>query len=273
MKKYLRLPKIQVMILLLLLGCAGICRAAINVLSPLTQERVAATGTSYNGSILIENSRKTPCRVRIYQTDYLYYADGRNIYGLPGENPASNGNWVTLGSNWLTVPAQGKATVHYRVEVPPNPALRGSYWSMLMVEAADDQPVDGGKSQGAVALRTKLRYGVQVITNIGNTGSRQIRFLDRKISNEDGQRFLQLDIENSGERSLTPILSLQLFNARGELISNYQGGKFRILPTCSVRQRINLPDHLPKGNYKALVVVDNGDQYVFGANYDLVIEK
>ncbi|HBL37147.1 MAG TPA: hypothetical protein DDZ55_10085 [Firmicutes bacterium] len=273
MKHSLRFIQMQVMILLLLLGGAGICRASnINVLSPLIQERVAAVGTSYNGSIVIENSGKTPCRVQIYQTDYLYYADGRSSYGVLGENPASNGNWVTSGSNWLTVPAQGKATVHYKVEVPPNPALQGSYWSMLMVEAADDQPIAGGKNQGAVALRTKLRYGVQVITNIGNTGSRQIRFLDRKISNEGGQRILQLDIENSGERSLNPVLSLQLFNARGELIGNCQGGKFRILPTCSVRQRINLPA-LPRGNYKALVIVDNGDQYVFGANYDLVIEK
>ena len=141
-----------------------------------------------------------------------------------------------------------------------------------MVEAADDQNVSGGKGRGAVTLQTKLRYGVQVITDIGNTGSRRIRFLDRKMIIDGSRRFLQLDMENSGERALTPVMSLQLFNARGELISNNQGDEFRILPTCSVRQRINLPD-LPKGRYKALVIVDNGDQYVFGANYDLVIGK
>lgn len=273
MKKPLLFPTLLIMILTLLLWNADTCVAGINVLGPLAHERVATIGGSYDGSILIENTGKTPCQVRIYQTDYLYYADGRSIYGVLGENPTSNGNWITQGANWVTVPAQEKAAVHYKVQVPPNSGLRGSYWSMLMVEAEDDQPVNGReKGKGAIALRTKIRYGVQVITNIGNTGSRRIQFLDRKIINQDGRRILQLDIENSGERALTPVVSLQLFNNDGKLVSNYQGDEIRILPTCSIRQRINLPD-LPKGRYKALVIVDNGDQYVFGANYNLVIEK
>lgn len=274
MRKPLLFLHLLIMILLLLLGSVTTYAAgSIKVLGPLVNERVATIGASYDGSILIENTGKTPCQVRIYQTDYLYYADGRSIYGVLGENPASNGNWITLGANWVTVPAQVKAAVNYKVQVPPNPGLQGSYWSMLMVEAEDDQPVNSReKGKGAIALRTKIRYGVQVITNIGNTGTRRIQFLDRKIINQDGRRILQLDIENSGERTLTPTVSLQLFNNDGKLISNYQGDEFRILPTCSIRQRIDLPD-FPKGTYKALVIVDNGDQYVFGANYNLVIGK
>lgn len=273
MKKPLLFPALLITILALLLWNAGACAAAsINVLGPLVHERVATAGGSYDGSILIQNTGKTPCQVRIYQTDYLYYADGRNLYGSLGENPASNGNWITLSANWLTIPPREKATVHYEVQVPANQGLRGSYWSMLMVEAVDDQPVSEAKGKTALALRTKLRYGVQVITNIGNRGIRRIQFLERKVFDQDGRHILQLDIENSGERSLTPVLSVQLFNEAGKLIGNYQGDRFRILPTCSVRRQINLPD-LPQGSYKALVIVDNGDQYVFGANYNLVINK
>lgn len=273
MKKRLLFLRLFITILLLFLGSVITYAAgSIKVLGSLVDERVATIGTSYDGSILLENVGKTPCQVRIYQTDYLYYADGRHIYGVLGENPVSNGNWITLGANWVTVPAQEKAEVHYKVKIPPNPGLRGSYWSMLMVEAEDDQPVNSEKGKGAIALRTKIRYGVQVITNIGNSGSRQIQFLDRQVINQDGRRILQLDIENSGERVLAPVVSMQLFNNDGKLLSNYQGDKLRILPSCSIRQRINLPD-LPKGRYKALVIVDNGDQYVFGANYNLVIEK
>lgn len=259
--------------LLILFGSrSAFAAASINVSGSLTHEKVAAIGANYNGSILIENTGKVTCAVRIYQTDYLYYANGSNIYGIPGEIPSSNAKWITLGANWITIPANEEGVVNYQVQVPNNSRLRGTYWSMIMVEVADDQPLVRNKGQGAVALQTKLRYGVQIITHIGNTGTRQIKFLDRKIINDGGQRFLQLDIENSGERALLPSVSLQLFDKGGRLIGNFYGKKARIFPTCSIRQRINLPS-IPKGNYKALVIVDNEDQYVFGANYDLAIEK
>lgn len=271
MKRVPLFLRLLITALLLLFWSTGTFAAGIQVLGSLTQEKVTAIGANYDGSILIANTGKTACRARIYQTDYLFYANGTNIYGTPGKIPSSNANWITLGSKWVTIPGNETAAVNYKVQVPQNPGLRGTYWSMLMVEAVDDQPVVGAKAQNTLSLQTKIRYGIQIITHIGNTGKRQIRFLDRKLINQDGQNILQLDIENSGERALFPIVSVQLFNNDGKQIGNYRGAKIRILPTCSVRQRINLPN-IPKGKYKALVIVDNGDQYVFGANYDLVIE-
>src|SRR5690554_2475565 len=271
MKKQPYFPCLLPMLLLTLLGSANTFAAAnIKVIGPLVQETTTNIGAVYNGNILIENTGETPCTARIYQTDYLYYAQGTNIYGTPGENPSSNANWITLGANWVTIPAKDTATVNYKVQVPQNSDLPGTYWSMLMVEPADDQAIRGRKD--TITLQTKIRYGIQVITHIGNTGTRRIRFLDRKIITDNGRKILELDIENCGERALFPSVSLQLFSDSGNLIGNFHGRQTRILPTCSIRQRINLPN-IPRGKYKALVIVDNGDEYVFGANYDLVIEK
>jgi hypothetical protein len=260
-----------IILLLLLAALAPPAVAEIRVVDSLVHERTSSPGASYTGSILVENTGETPCTIRVYQTDYLYSAEGKNIYGTPGVNPSSNAKWITLSSNWLTIPAKETARVNYEVRIPPNHALKGTYWSMVMVEDADGQPVTAREDKNAFTLQAKIRYGVQILTNIGNTGTRQIRFLDRKITDHSGQKTLELDIENSGERVLFPLVSVQIYNAGGELIGNFHGRKTRILPTCSVRQKITLPNLL-KGNYKALVIVDNGDQFVFGANYDLLIK-
>jgi len=42
----------------------------------------------------------------------------------------------------------------------------------------------------------------------------------------------------------------------------------RIYPGTSVRHKIDLSS-LPGGKYMALVVADNGDEYIFGAQYTL----
>ncbi len=244
----------------------------IKVLGSLTQEKVVGGGESYNGAIIIKNAGGSPCKVKIYQTDYLFYADGSNSYGLPGSNPLSNAKWVALSTAWVTVPAGQTAPVNYSVQVPKNPDLRGTYWSLIMVEpveAAGDNP--GVKGKYVLGLQTSVRYGVQIITDIKDTGTRSIAFLNKKISAENGNKVFQFDIKNTGERWLNPTVLVQLYNKNGKSLGTFGSEKKRIFPTCSVRHKILLPD-IPKGEYKAVVIVDNGDQYVFGANYEMIIQ-
>lgn len=268
---YPRFPRRPALIFLLLLLVPALpALAGVRVVNPLIHEQAVTPGARYEGSILLENTGESPCTIRIYQTDYHYSAQGKSTYGTPGENPLSNAGWITLSDNWLTIPAKATARVNYEVRVPNNPALRGTYWSMVMIEAIGNQPARA-RTEDGFTLQARLRYGIQVLTNIGNTGTRRIRFLDRKLIDNGGEKILQLDIENTGERVLFPSVSVQLYTAKGELIGKFHGKKIRILPTCSVRQQIVLPN-LQRGTYKALVIVDNGDQFVFGANYDLLIE-
>jgi len=110
-----------------------------------------------------------------------------------------------------------------------------------------------------------------MLTHIGDTGTRKIKFLDKKLFSQDGKTILQMDIENIGERWLTPTLWVELYDNQGTELGRFESGKRRIYPSCSVRYKVDLTD-VPEGKYKALVVADNGDEYVFGAKYDLGIE-
>jgi len=251
-----------------------ICLAGTSIIGPLTHQKTAQPGEKYEGVIVLKNNEDIPSEVKIYQTDYLFYADGKNVYGEPGNLSRSNARWISVSPTRLTIPPREEFSVDYTIQVPKGAELRGSYWSMIMVEpiaetSAESAKWEKGKSQ--VAIQTVVRYGIQMIADIGNTGARQIRFADKKIISENGGRIFQLDIENTGERYLNPAVWVELYNKEGASVGRFESGQNRIYPGCSVRHRIPLTKVAP-GAYRALVVADNGDESVFGAQYDLELE-
>jgi len=274
MGTYRKTVRSAAMTVLALALSAGPGWAGINVLGGLGREVVLQPGGRSQGKIVLRNSDKEAREVRIYQTDYRFWSDGRSEYGEPGTTPRSNAAWLTVTPSQITIPAESVQDVHYSIQVPDNRDLSGTYWSIVMIEplaplVVPQAGVDDGQSR--MGLRAVVRYGVQIVTNIGDTGARDLRFIDRQIvTDEEGHKILQLDAECLGERWLVPMLWTELYNEQGELVGRFSGGKYRIYQGCSVRYRIDLTN-VPAGRYKALVVADNGDDNVFGAQYELVL--
>jgi hypothetical protein len=263
--------------------------AGILVMGELTREKTLQPGESFEGTINLKNTGETSCQVNVYQTDYLFYAEGSNIYGKTGTAVRSNADWLSVAPNRLTIPPNQMASVYYTVrvpqiqklastyndfQVPESPDLIGTYWSMVMVEPVPQtgpESIEDETRKAKMGIQTKIRYGIQMVTNIGDSGTRKIKFSDKRLTNQDGRRFLQIDIENIGERWLAPTLWVEIYDKHGAKAGRFESSKKRIYPGCSVRHKVDLTD-VPKGKYKALVVADNGDEYVFGAKYDFGIE-
>jgi len=128
-----------------------------------------------------------------------------------------------------------------------------------------------GKGNDKIGIQTIVRYGVQIVTDIGITGTRKIRFLDKKLISEGRNKVLQVDIENIGERWLSPFVWVELYNEEGTLLQRLESGRQRIYPGCSVRHKLDFTK-VPRGKYKALVIADNEAETVFGAQYDVQVE-
>ena len=64
--------------------------ASVSVVGGLTREIVLQPGARTEGCIVLRNNTDQPQEVKVYQTDYLFWADGRNEYGEPGATPRSN---------------------------------------------------------------------------------------------------------------------------------------------------------------------------------------
>ena len=264
----------------LLAGCAfQLCflrlGAQISVIGELSQDKDARPGETYNGTITIKNDTNDPQEAKVYQTDYLFYFNGTNNYADPGSTARSNAKWVSFSPSFVTLPPSGTMTVSFTVAVPKDlnrMPLVGSYWSMLMVEgvpkgsAESSQPRENKATMG---ITQKIRYGIQIATHISNTGSRKVKFINAQLVTEgDGKKMLQVDIEDTGELGIRPEVYVELFDEQGVSKGKFAGVRFRMYPGTSVRQKIDLSS-VPKGTYKTLVVVDAGGDDVFGAQYTL----
>lgn len=258
-----------------MLFCAE-AAAQISVVGELSNDKDARPGEKYEGAVSVRNDSNEPQEVKVYQTDYMFFRDGTNTYGEPGTVPRSNAKWITFSPSFVTVPPLSTVTISYSVDVPQDtPAMKlvGSYWSMLMVEGIAKGSAESAAQQDPkktqMGIRQTIRYGIQIATHIAETGTKKINFVDAKlIPDEKGKRYLQVDLENTGELWIRPEVYVELFDDQGASKGKFSGVRYRMYPGTSVRQMIDLTS-AAAGSYKALVVVDAGGEDVYGAEYTL----
>lgn len=265
---------IALFLLCALVGSAAL--AQVSVIGELSHDKEARPGERYDGIITIKNDSNEPQEVKVYQTDYLFFRDGTNIYGEPGKNERSNAKWISFSPSYVTVPPQSSVNVSYTVNVPPDAPskkLVGSYWSMLMVEGiakgSAESAVQKDPKKTQMGISQTIRYGIQIATHITQGATKKISYVDTKLlPMVKGKRFLQVDIQNDGDLWIRPEVYVELFDDKGVSKGKFPGTRYRLYPGTSVREMIDLSAVTP-GTYKAIVVVDAGGDDVYGAEYTL----
>jgi hypothetical protein len=243
--------------------------AQIAVVGSTVEERTATAGESYVGTIVVRNPTQTDQPVRIYQTDYLFFADGTSHFSDPGTTTRSNATWITPTVRSLLVPPQSEMTVTYTVKVPASDTLTGTFWSVVMVEGA---PNEAGRSSGGraqVGVGSVMRYAVQVATHLQATGSRKVNFTNSKfLTNPDSSQSFELDVHNVGERAYRPALWIEVFDPAGELKAGARQERGLLYPGTSLKQTFAL-GRLPAGTYRAVVFADSGEDAVFAQQFTI----
>jgi P pilus assembly chaperone PapD len=254
------------------LALADFSQAGIVVVGNLVRTSTIKAGDAFDGVIFLKNTDKESADVRVSQTDYLFYADGSNAYGEPGNVPRSNASWITITPTSLRIAPGETQPVRYKGKAPADLKLQGTFWSMIMVEPNSAPAItpEGKIDQVALGLQTKIRFAIQIVTEVGQSGTRSLQVKEKRIVQGEGKRALQLDIANDGDRVLVPMMTVELFDKAGASIGRFEAARARIYPTCSVRAKVDLTD-VPAGKYAAMVILDSGDAQVMGAQYDLEI--
>jgi hypothetical protein len=252
-----------------------LARAQVGIVNGLTQEKICKPGETFESFIRLKNNGPKEETVKIYQTDYSFSADGKTYYDTPGKVGRSNAAWIAVNPKQVTLPGQATVDVKYSCKVPAGDSLVGTYWSIIMFEVippAKRAKSDVDKKEIQFGVSQVMRYGVQIVTHFGETGARSLKFLDTELlQNKDGKT-LQVDIENNGERWLRPFSYVELYTEKGESAGKIEGERWRIFPGTSVRYRFDVSS-LKVGTYNALIVFDNKDASVFGAQYKLNVTQ
>lgn len=246
--------------------------AQIMVVGNSVQEQQAASGERYTGEIRLRNQGTEAQPVRIYQTDYLFYADGTNLYPTAGSHPRSNGEWITISPMDLVVPGGEEVDVTYEVAVPAGGELAGTYWSMIMVEPTEaivDIPEE--TPEPVVGVRATVRFGIQVATHVPGEAQHALRLGNPRVTvDEGGSRSLEFQLVNEGGVGYRPAVSVEMYDDMAVLVATLEAQRGLIYPGTSALQRFDL-SNLPGGSYEAVVVVDTGALEVFGAQFTLTL--
>jgi len=232
-----------------------------------TQVHGAEPGGTYRGSIAIRNPGADVAQVKLYQTDYLFSADGKNAFDAPGSLARSNAAWLRLNREQVTVAPDSVATIDYEVRVPVDSGLSGTYWSVVMVQELPPAEAAGAPRAG-VKLGQTLRHAIQIVTEVGDTARSEIAFLNARVVGEGAQRQLDIDLANTGERWLRTDIWLELHDSRGRVVGRFAAPRRRTFPGTSVRNRIEL-GAAPAGKYLGLLVADGGRNDLFGMQIEL----
>ncbi|MDN3504641.1 MAG: hypothetical protein P0S95_03595 [Rhabdochlamydiaceae bacterium] len=239
----------------------------INLPQGLTIEHEVESNEIVKGSFPITNKGEKQLRVKISLADYSFSCDGSNYFDPPGSKPRSNANWLNLSNEFFVeIPPKENINIDYELRVPKDKNLEGSYWSMLLIEPQKElskEPED----DNTLSINTVIRYGIQMVTNVKNSGEESIEIL----SNRTDKTNYIVDVKNNGSLFLRPKMVIELFSQNGEQVAKVEGGQFRIFPDTSVRYSAPL-EALPKGHYKSLVLFDYGEDSMFGFEDDIIID-
>ncbi len=223
--------------------------AEIGVIGKLTHTQNAQPGETYKTRIFIKNFGEQENEIKVFQRDLSFNADGNQFFLKKGIQKRSNASWITYSPQQVNILPAETTEVICSIHVPDDPTLVGTFWSLILIESS----------------LSKL-YAIQIITHIGLTGKVQVEFVKTTLIREEEKAFLHVDVKNTGERMLRPLLFIELYSNDGEFVDKIEGGTWRIYPEFSVRYHVEVT-HIPAGEYKAMILVDNLDEHVFGTEF------
>ncbi len=238
----------------------------VAVLNGLAHEFNVTPGNTYQGKIELQNAAGTAQVVTLYQSDMSTMHTGETFYTDSITNDRSNMSWISISSLGLTLDNEEKGSIDFQITVPSSSTLSGTYWSVIMVEPRD--PIHVQEDKSGYSIQSKIRYAIQIVCNIGETGTTDLKFLNISQESFNNKQYLEVDVENSGQVLIKPTLSLELFDEQGNSLPILKAEKQRIFPNSSKKFIIEI-DEIKPGVYQGILIADCDTDDLFGVNITL----
>lgn len=221
-------------------------------------------------TIVVKNTGETNFGLKFYLADFERGLDFVR-YPQPDSTIRSNASWIKLGATEIIVPSYTTKEIPVEIVVPNNLELSGSYWSMIMAE-----PLNQNVGQLENQFNIVKRRGLNVVTTF-KKGFVDLKFRNPNMSNsESNSPIFEIDIENIGSSIAKTDIYLDIFTQQGETLGRLDIGRRDFRPENPIRIDFNLSEFavdlgfdLSQGTYTALLVIDAGEDNLFGARYNI----
>ncbi len=238
----------------------------VAVLNGLAHEFNVTPGSTYKGRIELQNASEGAQVVTLYQTNLSTLFTGETFYTDSIENHRSNMSWVKVSNLNTTIESEETRSIEFEITVPSTEDLTGTYWSIIMVEPRD--PIHVQKDESGYNIQSKVRYAIQIICNIGGTGTTDLKFINILQKIHDNQHSLEVYIENTGQVLVKPTLSLELFTSEGNSLPIIRSEKQRLFPNSSKKYILDIAGIKP-GTYQGVLIADCETEDSFGQHFTL----
>lgn len=210
-------------------------------------------GSNVAGSLSLYNPSDVAVSVNVTQADYAYTQVGDDYFIEPGKYERSNARWISF-QNTILLPPKENIIYSYTINVPKDRTLMGSYWSVLFFEEIMSTP-----TSNIDELNLDFRYCIQIISSIKNTGTIDLSYANVAFYDNS----IVLSLRNSGNLWIDASIKIDIFDDDAKLINSHTTENHRVYPELDKKFKIPIPALKP-ANYYAIIVVDCGDNKVFG---------
>ena len=238
--------------------------ARVSVLNGLTQIHKLQLGRQISGKLVLKNESTKEARIVIYKQDLMAPCGEQVGYFPVNSHAKSMADWVKPAVDERILAPNEEYTLFYTIDVPNKTIENGSYWSVLMLEAAD--PLKEDQTQG-VQVNSVIRYAVQLIGEMGTMEYPPLSIEKVDTDKEDKSVMLRVTVRNTGKFSTLGKIQLEVYNEKQEKVKLLQSITKRIYPGNCNQMEVDLSD-LKKGKYECILVVDNGRD-LYGSNVNL----
>lgn len=253
-------------LILLILFLVNSTFGGVAILNGLAHEFTVVPGGVYKGKIELQNASETLQVVTINKADMTTAFTGETFYTDSITNNRSNMNWIRVNILNVTLSQDEKRSIDFEITVPNISNLSGTYWSVIMVEPRD--PIHVQQDENGYSIKSKVRYAIQIVCNIGETGNPNLQFVGISQEKHQDKNYLQVNVQNSGQLLLKPILTLELFDEEGNELPIIKSERQRIFPNSSKKYIIEINGIKP-GVYQGILIADCDTEGLFGVNITL----
>ncbi|MFC5847537.1 hypothetical protein [Deinococcus petrolearius] len=225
---------------------------------PIAKLFTANPGQSITQILNIYNPNKVATKIRVIGSlsDMNMSEIGQISYLPAGTVKESLAGWTTFSPSEVLLGSEDTAQVRYTIQVPAD-AAPGTHWAMLMFEAQDPNPTPG---QALAAMRMRVAHTVYV--NVAPTKkSGEISGIFENVPSVPNATYdLGVQYNNTGNVATGVQGRVEIRDATGALVANLSIPLEVSLPGRSLFLKTSWGGPVPKGQYSALIVLNDGDK-------------
>ena len=234
--------------------------------APIRVEHWVKQGERGTDMISVSNDGSVPTRLKVSVEDWNLTKDGNPIFMKTGESLYSCARWIRVNPSDLRIEPGQTKEVRFTVSVPQG-IEDGGYRAAIIFETVPDSTP--GEKVKRVFLRGRIAAIIyEVVGKPTPNGHANALQVQRK---KEGVDFI-LALQNGGKVHFRTKGIITVKNDKGEKVLEVEIPDVPVLPESEREVKVSYDKPIPKGEYRALAVVDIGKKELIGAEASFIIE-